>query len=55
MRLGKMISAYQMKHDLEARELAAEIGISQSSLSRIKRGKSLSAHSLAKIILWMTE
>jgi predicted transcriptional regulator len=54
MRLGDMITAYQQKFDLDAKDMALEIGISQSTLCRVKGGKSPDATGLAKIILWMT-
>ena len=53
MRLGPVIIAYQQKHDIEGKTLAAEIGISESTLCRIKQGKSPSAEGLAKIISWL--
>ena len=54
MILGKMITAYQQKHDLDGKFLASEIGISESTLTRLKQGKSPDAKGLAKLILWMT-
>ena len=53
MRLGLVLSAYQQKHDLEAKDMALEIGISSSTLSRIKSGKSPDAVGLAKIMIWL--
>ncbi len=54
MRLGDMITAYQQKYDIEAKALASDIGIGESTLCRIKRGKSPDAQGLAQIVLWMT-
>ncbi|MEM7213289.1 MAG: helix-turn-helix transcriptional regulator [Pseudomonadota bacterium] len=54
MRLGLMITAYQQKHDIESKDLADQIGISVSSLSHIRSGKSPNAAGLVKIITWMT-
>ena len=54
MRLGEMLIAYQQKYDVDGKFLAEKIGISESSLTRIKQGKSPDARGLAKIINWMT-
>ena len=51
--LGKILTAYQQKLDVQSKALAKEIGISESSLCRIKQGKMPDAASFAKIILWM--
>jgi len=53
--LSKIIAAYQQKHDVQGRELAKEIGIAASTLTRIKQGKMPDADGFAKIILWMTK
>lgn len=53
--LGHMITAFQQKHDVENREMARQIGIGPSTLSRIKQGLMPDAEGLAKIILWMTK
>ena len=53
--LGNMITAFQQKHDVENREMARQIGINASTLSRLKQGKLPDAEGLAKIILWMTK
>lgn len=53
--LGLAIAAFQQKHDVENRQMAKEIGISASTLSRINGGTMPDASGLAKIILWMTE
>lgn len=52
-RLGLALSAYQQKHDVENRQMAKEIGISASTLSRIKGGTMPDAHGMAKILLWL--
>ena len=53
--LAKIIAAYQQKHDVHGRELAKEIGIAASTLTRIKQGKMPDADGFAKVILWMTK
>lgn len=52
-RLGMALAAYQQKHDIENREMAKEIGIQASSLSRIKGGTMPDAVGMAKIMLWL--
>lgn len=54
-RLGLMIAAYQQKYDVENRGMAREIGISASTLSRIKGGTMPDAAGFAKIINWLAK
>lgn len=51
--LAKMIAAYQQKHDVEAKTMAREIGINESSLCRIRQGKNPDAVGLVKIVVWL--
>lgn len=51
--LGKALAAYQQKFDVEGRLLAGDIGIAESTLTRIKQGKMPDAENLAKIIAWL--
>jgi DNA-binding Xre family transcriptional regulator len=51
--LAQMLIAYQQKHDLEGKNLAREIGIQESSLTRIKQGKMPDAAGVVKIIAWL--
>ena len=53
-RLGMALEAYQQKHAIENRQMAKEIGISASSLSRIKGGTMPDALGMAKIMLWLS-
>ncbi len=53
-RLGMALEAYQRKFDIENRQMAKEIGISASSLSRIKSGTMPDALGMAKILLWLS-
>jgi len=48
-----MLTAYQQKFDVESKGLAKRIGISESTLCRIKQGKMPDAEGLALIIAWM--
>lgn len=52
-RLGLALAAYQQKHDSENRQMAKEIGIPASTLSRIKGGTMPDALGMAKIMLWL--
>jgi len=52
-RLGLVLTAYQQKHDVEGKTLAREIGIPESTLTRIKQGKTTDAIGLAKIVMWL--
>ena len=51
--LAQALTAYQQKHDVEGKKLAREIGIHESSLTRIKQGKMPDADGLVKIIVWL--
>lgn len=53
--LGQALSAYQQKYDVEGKALAKEIGINESTLTRVKQGKMPDAEGLAKIVLWMVK
>jgi len=53
--LGMMLTAYQQKYDVDARGLAKRIGISESTLCRVKQGKMPDAEGLALIIAWMVK
>lgn len=52
--LGLMLSAYIKFHDIEAKRLARDIGICESTLTRIKQGKMPDAEGFAKLMLWLT-
>lgn len=51
--LGQTLTAYQQKFDVEGKLLAREIGIPESTLSRIKGGTMPDALGMAKIMLWL--
>ncbi len=52
--LGQALAAYQQKYDVEGKKLAKEIGIAESTLTRIKGGTMPDAAGFAKIILWLS-
>lgn len=53
--LGQALAAYQQKHDVAGKALAKNIGISESTLTRVKQGKMPDADGFAKIVLWLTK
>lgn len=53
MKLGKVIAAYQQKFDIEGKVMAREIGIAESTLTRVKQGRLPDADGLVKIIAWL--
>jgi predicted transcriptional regulator len=53
-RLGMALAAYQQKYDMENREIAKQIGIPASSLSRIKSGTMPDAIGMVKIMVWLS-
>ena len=52
-KLGQLLLAYRQKKDIQARDLAKEIGVSASTLCRIERGKNPDVDSYLKILNWM--
>lgn len=53
MRLGKIIRSWRVNQDLGIREVAAQIGISAATLSRIERGEKMDGRTLAAILHWL--
>lgn len=53
--LGAALLAYQQKNDVEGKKLAREIGIAESTLSRVKGGAMPDAEGFAKIIAWLVK
>lgn len=52
-KLALVLSAYQQKHDVDGRDLAKEIGIHQSTLTRLKQGRMPDASGMSKIVAWL--
>lgn len=50
--LGQSLTAYQQKFDVENKAHARDIGIAESTLTRVKQGKMPDAEGFAKIITW---
>ena len=55
MRLGTVLRLWRRMADKGVREVAAEIGISHGTLSRIERGEPMDGVTLAKLLLWLFE
>lgn len=53
--LAKMMKLYLTVNDIEQKRLAAQLGISESSFTRLLQGKGVEMQSFAAIIKWLTE
>jgi transcriptional regulator with XRE-family HTH domain len=53
MKLGLILRKYRAIQELTVRELAADIGIHFTALSRVENGDSVDAQNLMKIFNWL--
>ena len=53
MRLAQLLKMYRFKYDLTVRQLAEQLGVSTSTLSRIESGKFPDYTSMLKLINWI--
>ena len=53
MRLGEVIERWRHDKRLGIRGVAAEIGISPATLSRIERDEAMDGATLTKILIWL--
>jgi transcriptional regulator with XRE-family HTH domain len=53
MKLGEVIRLWRKMSDLGVREVAADIGVSHGTLSRIERGEAMDGNTLAKVLVWL--
>jgi len=51
--LSKMLIAYRQKYDINSSELAAEIGLHPSTMTRLEQGRALDSEGMVKIISWI--
>ena len=51
--LGRVLLAYQQKFDVDGKELSAELGLHESTLTRIKQGRMPDAAAFARIVAWL--
>jgi transcriptional regulator with XRE-family HTH domain len=54
MKLGDVLRAYRYDR-CNVRELAKEIGVPVSTLSRVENGHACDSRTLARILLWMLD
>lgn len=55
MRLGELLKKWRIMNELGLRDMAKDLGVSTSTLSRIERGENMDGASLAKILKWLLE
>jgi len=53
MKIGIVIHKWRVASEIEQKTLAREIGISESTLCRIEKGKGCDARALAAMISWL--
>jgi transcriptional regulator with XRE-family HTH domain len=53
MRLGKLIAKWRFLHEINLRDMAAEIGIGTSTLQRLEVGKMPDAATLIILMNWL--
>ncbi len=53
MKLGEVIRKWRVFTERSVRDVAAEIGISAATLSRIERGQEMDGASLALVLNWL--
>lgn len=54
-RLGDFLQVYLAVKNLDLRTVAAEIGVSASTLMRVTHGRTPNAETFAKIMNWLIE
>tara|TARA_R110000787_G_C13378966_1_gene441630 strand:+ start:848 stop:1012 length:165 start_codon:yes stop_codon:yes gene_type:complete len=53
--LGQIFKLYRSTYQLNQTQLAVAIGVSKSSIINLEIGKKIQAHTLAKIMMWLTK
>ncbi len=53
MRVGIIIQKWRTMKERGLRDVAAEIGVSASTLSRLENGKNIEGQALVKILNWL--
>lgn len=51
--LAKTLSDYRLLERISLRAMAAKLGISASTLSRIERGEAMDGNTLAAVLRWL--
>jgi transcriptional regulator with XRE-family HTH domain len=55
MRIGELIRLYRNVEGFGVRDMAAEIGVSAATLSRVERGEMMNGRTLARVTSWLFE
>jgi transcriptional regulator with XRE-family HTH domain len=55
MKIGKMLKIYSDINDIGTREIAKDIGVSHTTISRIMQGKSTDITTAVKLLSWLFE
>jgi len=55
MRLGEILRKWRIVEERPVRDLAAEIGISASTLYRIEHGEAMDAVTFLTLLAWLTQ
>lgn len=55
MRLGQILKDYMWIHHLGSRQLANELGMSHTTITRFLNGRTISSDHFLKIWNWLTE
>ena len=53
MRLATMLRKQRILMEKTTREMAAEMGLTLSTYSRIERGEDMNGQALAKVLIWL--
>lgn len=53
VKLADLIRMWRASRNITSRELAAEIGVSHSTVLRIEQNKQVDGDSLAKLLIWL--
>lgn len=53
MKIGKMLKIYADMNDLGTREIAKEIGVSHTTISRIMKGQTTDISTAVKLLAWL--
>jgi transcriptional regulator with XRE-family HTH domain len=55
MKVGELLRLWRNVKNIGIRDMAAEIGVSAATLSRLERGENVDGKTLIKLIAWIFE